>query len=135
MDLLSKEIINTNSIEFELEWNEDAKRTSKNIRDISAAYSDDNHLLRIVQVMNLSILATDEIGSLRVFKYPLILDDRELTYRKFYLENLNTVFLAILSSDSRTLVTVGKEDRSILIWKINTETRRNEDENRLEARS
>jgi hypothetical protein len=40
IDLTTKSQIYTKEIEFELEWNEEAKKTSKYIRDICSTYSD-----------------------------------------------------------------------------------------------
>jgi len=81
--------------------------------DIAAAYSEENKLLKLVKVMNKCVVATDEMGSLRLFPYPFIPNRSQV-----YVEHLNHVYLCVLSPDSRTLVTVGREDRAIHFWEV-----------------
>ena len=118
IDLTTKESIDTDMIEFELEWNEEAKKTSPYIRDICSTYGDSNRLLRIAEIRNHSILATDEMGSVRVYRYRKESQGHEINYDRFYLEHLNEVFLCVLSSNCALLVTVGRCDRCIFIWKV-----------------
>ena len=70
IDLMSKEKIKATAIESPLEWSEEAKKTSPAVVDITAIFSEENKLLRLVQVMNKCLVATDEIGSIRVFLAP-----------------------------------------------------------------
>ncbi len=58
------------------------------------------------------------MGSVRVFEYPVMGVKDQLMYYRFYVEHLNEVYLCVLSQDSRLLATVGKEDKSLLLWKI-----------------
>ena len=67
IQLSTHEVINENMIEFELEYCDEAKKTSKNIRDILQLYGEDNRLMKIAQIMNHSIIATDQMGSVRLF--------------------------------------------------------------------
>lgn len=43
--------------------------------------------------MNHSIIATDEMGSIRVFEYPIVAgnnkDKQDISYYRFYVEHLN----------------------------------------------
>lgn len=64
---MSREKIKLSSIESQLEWAEEAKKISQSLTDITGLYSEDNRLLRLVQVMNKCLVATDEMGSVRVF--------------------------------------------------------------------
>lgn len=86
------------------------------MRNIAAAYSEDNKLLKVVQVRNQCLIATDTMGSLRLFPYPLeAIKDHP---SRAYVEHLNEVYICVLSPDSRTLVTVGREDRAIHFWEV-----------------
>lgn len=60
-------------------------------------------MLKLVQVMNKCVLATDEMGSLRLFPYPISPNCGQV-----YVEHLNHVYLCVVSPDSRSLVTVGR---------------------------
>lgn len=68
--------------------------------------------------MNHSVLATDEMGSVRVFRYQQDPQDNSIDYYHIYLEHLNDVYLCIISADCNVLVTVGSLDKSIIIWKV-----------------
>lgn len=76
----------------------------------------------ILQVMNHSIIVTDEMGSLRIFKYEQNIEENvnsvEYDYYQIYLEHLNDVYLCMISADCSIVVTVGRYDRSIILWKI-----------------
>lgn len=52
IDLTTKESTSPDTIECNLEWNEEAKKTSPFIRDICSTYSDENKLLKIVETRN-----------------------------------------------------------------------------------
>lgn len=68
--------------------------------------------------MNHSVLVTDEMGSLRIYRYKQNIEENSIEYYQVYLEHLNDVYQCIISSDCSTLVTVGRHDKSIIIWKI-----------------
>jgi hypothetical protein len=59
LDLLTREKVKPGAIENQIEWNEDAKRTSPSMLEVTAAYSEENKLLRLVQVMDKCVVATD----------------------------------------------------------------------------
>ena len=59
IDMLTCEKVKAGSVENNLEWNEDAKKTSPSVRDISIFYSEENRLMKVVQAMNTSIIASD----------------------------------------------------------------------------
>jgi hypothetical protein len=59
IDLMSKEKVKASAIESQLEWNEEAKKTSPALAEIMSTFSDENKLLRLVQVMNKCLVATD----------------------------------------------------------------------------
>lgn len=69
---MTKEKIKAGTLENPPEWNEEAKRTTPGIKEITTFYSEENKLLKVVQVMNKGVIATDEMGSVRVFAYPII---------------------------------------------------------------
>ena len=58
------------------------------------------------------------MGSVRVYRHQKENEDHEINYHRFYLEHLNEVFLCVLSSNCAILVTVGRRDRCIFIWKV-----------------
>jgi WD40 repeat protein len=66
-----------------------------------------------MQVKNKCLIATDESGSVRVFNYPRT---EKGTISKVYIEHLNEVFICVISKDERTMITVGREDKSIHFW-------------------
>lgn len=68
--------------------------------------------------MNHSVLATDEMGSVRIFKYGQNFEDNNIEYYRIYLEHLNNVYICMISSDCSVLVTVGWHDQAIILWKI-----------------
>lgn len=68
--------------------------------------------------MNHSVIAADEMGSLRVFRYEQNLENNVIEYYRIYLEHLNNVALCIISADCSLLATVGWQDRSIILWKV-----------------
>lgn len=68
--------------------------------------------------MNHSVIVSDEMGSLRVFRYEQNIEENLIEYYGIYLEHLNDVHLCIVSADCTILVTVGKYDRSIVLWKV-----------------
>lgn len=66
--------------------------------------------MRLVQVMNKCLVATDEIGSVRVFVRGVL--------RQICIEHLNEVYICTVSPFNRLLVTVGKQDRAMHFWEI-----------------
>jgi len=42
------------------------------VKDISSVYADNNKLLKLVKVINKYLVATDEMGSVRLFPYPFV---------------------------------------------------------------
>jgi WD40 repeat protein len=114
IDLMTKEKIKAVTLENPPVWNEEAKRTAPNIKEIATYYSEENKLLRVVQVMNEGVIATDEMGSVRVFPYPLAANRNY----KVHIDHLNHIYLCVLSPDYHTLVTVSREDRAIHLWEV-----------------
>lgn len=135
IDLTTKSQIYPKEIEFELEWNEEAKKTSKYIRDICSTYSDENKLKSIIQIMNHSVITTDEMGSLRVFRYDQNFEDNLIEYYRIYLEHLSNIYLCIISADCTLLVTVGWEDRSIILWRVKNFDLNNAKNNQIKKKS
>lgn len=70
----------------------------------------------MVQLKDKGVIATDEIGSVRVFAYP-ITANKDQSYQ-VYIEHLNHIYICVLSPDNRMLVTVSREDRAIHIWDL-----------------
>lgn len=60
--------------------------------------------------MNKCLVATDQMGSVRVFVKGLL--------SQVCIEHLNEVYICAVSPFNRLLVTVGKEDRAIHFWEI-----------------
>lgn len=58
------------------------------------------------------------MGSVRVYKYPVLLDEKEIMYDRIYIHHLNEIHICVLSPDSRTLLTVSRYDKAIHIWKL-----------------
>jgi WD40 repeat protein len=111
---MSREKIKATVIESQLEWSEAAKKMSPAVADITATFSDENKLLKLVQVMNKCLVATDEIGSVRVFREPFSGKGAS----QICIEHLNEVYICDVSPDSRLLVTVSREDRAMHFWEF-----------------
>lgn len=58
------------------------------------------------------------MGGVKLFRYEQNVEENSMEYYKVYFEHLNDVYLCIISSDCSILVTIGRYDRSIIIWKI-----------------
>lgn len=110
IDLMSREKIKMSVIESELEWAEEAKKTSRSVTDIVSQYSEESKLLRLVQVMNKCLVATDEMGRVRVYSKGVL--------SQVCIEHLNQVYICEVSSFNKLIVTVGKEDRAMHFWEF-----------------
>ena len=65
--------------------------------------------------MNKCWVATDEIGSIRVFREPL---NGKGIASQICIEHLNEVYICVVSPDSKLLVTVSREDRAMHFWEF-----------------
>ena len=104
--------IDINKQEHKIEWAGEGKLLLDTIKDVGSYYSNSNQLLEVVQVMDKCVLVTDEMGSLRLFEYPV----KGYSNVQFY--HLNNVTICKVSPDSKKLITVSEYDKSIHIWDI-----------------
>lgn len=72
--LLSKERVNLLPTEFHIEWAGRGRKTLENVKAVNSFYSEDNQMLALVQILDKCVVATDEMGSLRIFSYPVSAD-------------------------------------------------------------
>ena len=73
-------------------------------------------MLGLAQIMDKCVVATDQMGSLRIFSYPVLAD------RGYYhcpIEHLNDVGICLTTPECKWLVTYSPVDRCINIWEVN----------------
>lgn len=117
--LLSKERVNSSNSEFHIEWAGPGKKTLESVRAITSFYNEDNHMLGLAQIMDRCVVATDEIGSLRVFSYPVVADRG---YSRCLIEHLTNIRICIATPDCKRIVTYSSMDRCINIWEVGTKS-------------
>ena len=96
-------------------------------------YQDENRITKITKVDDNAIVVIDEMGTIRIFKYPCDSNNSNATsktggrenegksgngYLKCYADHLNYINQSVVSSDNHNLVTTSEVDRCIFIWEI-----------------
>lgn len=70
-EIESSRLINTDAIDFDLEWLGEGLRTYSAIENVRKQYSADNKILSIVKLPGKPIIAIgDEVGTVRFYNYP-----------------------------------------------------------------
>jgi len=63
--------IQTDAIDFELEWLGDGLRTYARLKGVRHQYNQNNRIMKIKKLLGKPIIViTDEIGTIRLFNYP-----------------------------------------------------------------
>jgi hypothetical protein len=86
---------------------------------VTSFYNEDNKLLALAQLVDKCVVASDEMGSLRIYEYPV---SQERGYSVCILEHLNNVNICVATPDCKILVTYSPVDRCINIWDISFKT-------------
>lgn len=85
------------------------------IRSVLTHYNEDNQLFGMAQLMNKCVVATDEVGTLRLFQYPLT---QERGYTECLVEHMCDITICVASPDCRKLITYSRMDRCLNLWRV-----------------
>jgi len=68
-----------------------------------------------------TLAVTDEMGTIRLFRYPCE-ENSGIGYYRCYNEHMNNVDNFVLSVDRNYLLTSSRTDKSIFLWKVKSQT-------------
>ena len=96
-EIESSRIINTEAIDFDLEWLGEGLRTYSPLEGVRNQYSNDNKIMNIVKLAGKPIVAIgDELGTIRLFNYP---NNGSNGYYECYPEHLYNVTKCLFTPD------------------------------------
>ena len=115
-EIESSRLINTETIDFELEWLGEGLRSYGPLENIRKQYTSDNKILQIVKIRGKPIIAIgDEIGTIRFFNYPNNGNDQ---YYQCYSDHLFNITKCLFTHDQRFFVSTSIYDRCIFKFKV-----------------
>jgi WD40 repeat protein len=117
IEIETSRVINTDAIDFELEWLGEGLRSYSALETIRKQFNIDNKITSITKLPGLPIIAVgDEIGTIRFFNNPNTGSD---IYYHRYAEHLYSITSCQFTHDRRYLISMSSYDRCIFKWKCN----------------
>jgi len=115
-EIESSRLINTDAIDFDLEWLGEGLRSYSPLENVRKQYSQDNKILQICKMSGKPIIAIgDEIGTIRFFNYP---NNGSDGYFQVYAEHLYNITKCLFTHDQRFFVSVSSFDRCVFKWRV-----------------
>lgn len=114
-EIESSRIINTDAIDFDLEWLGEGLRSYSPLEGVRAQYSQDNKITTIAKLVGKPIVAIgDELGTVRLFNYPNNGSDQ---YYQCFSEHLYSVTKCLFTHDQRSFISLSGADRCVFKWR------------------
>jgi len=114
--------IQTDAIDFELEWLGEGLRTYSRLKGVRHQYNTNNKILKICKLLGKPIVViADEMGTIRLFNYPNVKGE---PYYQSYSDHLFFVSDCLFSHDRMFFVSSCEMDRCVFKWKINFNDRK-----------
>jgi WD40 repeat protein len=115
-EIESNRVINTDAIDFDLEWPGEGLRTYSPLENIRRNYGADNKISQIIKIPGKPVVAIgDEVGTIRLYNYP---NDGSDAYYQCFGEHLHTITKCVFTFDQRFFVSVSSADRCVMKWKM-----------------
>jgi WD40 repeat protein len=111
-------------MEYDIEWISDGLKISENRVGLEPCYTEENIVMKLSRVGRNSLVATDEIGTIRLFEYPC----KHTGYYQLYSQHLNYINTCHISPDWKYLITSSRVDKCIFIWRIEPTNREEDDD-------
>lgn len=97
-----------------VEWISEGLKISDKRRGLDPNYTEENNVTCLVRGGRNSIIAADQIGTIRIFEYPCVATG----YYRIYNQHLSFIRTLHVSKNGEYLVSSSSIDKSIFIWKI-----------------
>ena len=108
--------IQTDAIDFELEWLGEGLRTYSRLKGVRHQYNPNNKIQMIKKLLGKPIVViSDEMGTIRLFNYPNVKGE---PYYNCYSDHLFQVSDCMFSADRLFFISACEMDRCVFKWKI-----------------
>jgi len=97
-----------------IEWISEGFKISDKRRGIDPFYTEENNVTCLVRAGRRSIIAADQIGTIRIFEYPC----ENTKYYRMYNHHLNFIRTLHVSKNGEYLISTSTIDKCIFVWKI-----------------
>lgn len=115
IDIHQKTVISSKSY-FDMEWTGDGLKYSENLKNIHHVYEDELRHCTIVRHPVKNIVAIgDNLGCIRLFKYPALETDKCFLCRTDHIGKINNIYF---SFDNNYLITSSEADKAAFIYRI-----------------
>lgn len=116
-EIETQRIINSDAIDFELEWTGEGLRSYSQLKGVQSWYNQSNKITQITKVQGRPIVAVgDELGTIRLYNYPNTTGEG---YYQCYSDHLFTITSCSFSPDRKYFLSTSEVDRCIFKWKVN----------------
>lgn len=96
------------------EWISEGLKISDKRRGLDPNYTEENNVTCLVRAGHKSIIAADQIGTIRIFEYPCL----NTGYYRIYSQHLSFIRLLRVSKSGEYLLSSSSIDKSIFVWRI-----------------
>ena len=110
--------MNTIFIEFSLTWRSHGIRLNQDALNIHSCYNKQNPIAQILYLTDNHLLVGDQLGTLRIFDYPV--QDKKLgqLHLACYTDHLNVINGLEISSNKKWVISMSQMDRSLILWEV-----------------
>ena len=110
--------INTIFVEMGVEWEAEGIRISPEGQKIYSAYSRENKITNVRRLGPSHIIIGDEMGTIRIFKYPCEEDRLGELHTGCYCAHMNHIRNIVVHPNLPYVITSAIYDRSVMLWKV-----------------
>ena len=113
--------MNTIFIEFSVQWRSQAIRLNQDALNIHSCYNKDNPITQILYLSDNHLLVGDQLGTLRIFDYPISNKKLGQLHLSCYTDHLNIINGLEISTNKKWVISMSEMDRSLILWEVKTQ--------------